>query len=194
MDAKQTSGSSLGRIVLLGLALTLSLGLLRYIGHSPAERALGVDATSVQDRAQARWEQAIDAWAARHPAFFARPDAIKVFQSAVDQVAAEARAPLSDEELIELAGARALASLTDLVPAPVPEGVGGPPLPPGFRLATPSTATSASTAPPPAPPIVKRGIFGGCPTGYVDHPSNPEQCALPWAADRMMRGGRRQRD
>ena len=32
---------------------------------------------------------------------------------------------------------------------------------------------------------VKRGVFGGCPTGYVDHPRVPELCTLPAVAAHM---------
>lgn len=39
----------------------------------------------------------------------------------------------------------------------------------------------------PPPPFVKRGFFGGCPTGYVDHPTDPQQCALPAAAHYILR-------
>lgn len=36
------------------------------------------------------------------------------------------------------------------------------------------------------PLFVGRGFFGGCPSGYVDHPVDPDQCALPAVSDRMM--------
>ena len=38
---------------------------------------------------------------------------------------------------------------------------------------------------------VERGAFGSCPTGYVDHPMNPDWCALPAAAERMLERARR---
>lgn len=34
--------------------------------------------------------------------------------------------------------------------------------------------------------VVDRGAFGGCPTGYVDHPADPAKCALPVVAERML--------
>lgn len=34
---------------------------------------------------------------------------------------------------------------------------------------------------------VKRGVFGGCPAGYVDHPATPELCTLPAVAAHMAR-------
>ncbi|EPG5379809.1 TPA: hypothetical protein UN285_000433 [Stenotrophomonas maltophilia] len=37
------------------------------------------------------------------------------------------------------------------------------------------------------PQFVKRGFFGGCPTGYVGHPADPRQCTLPIIAERMLR-------
>lgn len=37
------------------------------------------------------------------------------------------------------------------------------------------------------PLMVKRGFFGGCPGGYVNHPVDPKQCVLPAVADRMRR-------
>ena len=39
-----------------------------------------------------------------------------------------------------------------------------------------------------APLYVRRDALGDCPTGYVDHPTSPEMCALPAAAARMLRG------
>jgi len=38
-----------------------------------------------------------------------------------------------------------------------------------------------------AEPIVDRGLLGGCPTGYVDHPANPKQCVLPVVAEQVLR-------
>lgn len=37
----------------------------------------------------------------------------------------------------------------------------------------------------PAPRVVRRGLLGGCPIGYVDHPRAPELCALPYVAERL---------
>lgn len=45
--------------------------------------------------------------------------------------------------------------------------------------------------------IVDRGLLGGCPDGYVDHPADPKKCALPVVAARMLdraTGRRRSRD
>lgn len=41
------------------------------------------------------------------------------------------------------------------------------------------------------PVVVTRGAFGSCPDGYVDHPMNPDWCALPAAAERMLERARR---
>ncbi len=38
--------------------------------------------------------------------------------------------------------------------------------------------------------FVDRNFFGGCPAGYVDHPMEPEQCALPAIAERMLSAAR----
>lgn len=38
--------------------------------------------------------------------------------------------------------------------------------------------------------VVTRGRFG-CPTGYVDHPLNPDWCALPAVAERLLSRARR---
>ncbi len=35
-------------------------------------------------------------------------------------------------------------------------------------------------------PVVDRGLLGGCPTGYVDHPADPKKCVLPIVAERML--------
>lgn len=37
------------------------------------------------------------------------------------------------------------------------------------------------------PRFVDRGIFGGCPAGYVAHPSDPRKCTLPVIAERILR-------
>lgn len=39
--------------------------------------------------------------------------------------------------------------------------------------------------------VVERGFTGGCPTGYVDHPSSPDLCALPLEAARLLRNATR---
>jgi hypothetical protein len=49
------------------------------------------------------------------------------------------------------------------------------------RAATPPIVDPFRPAPT-APVIVDRGTFGGCPSGYVDHPSDPKRCVLPLAA------------
>ena len=36
-------------------------------------------------------------------------------------------------------------------------------------------------------PIIDRGLFGGCSTGYVDHPTDPKKCVLPAVAERYYR-------
>lgn len=81
---------------------------------------------------------------------------------------------------------------------PPPDIVAQPEPPPGFtaRKSTPAPAANPDAEQqrdPPAPRFVERGWFGGCPAGYVDHPSNPKLCALPYVAERMMQGVRRRR-
>jgi hypothetical protein len=65
----------------------------------------------------------------------------------------------------------------------------------GWLLAT---STSTATSPPAAELagtapteeannyFTSRTITGSCPAGYVDHPADPKQCALPVVAERML--------
>ena len=41
------------------------------------------------------------------------------------------------------------------------------------------------------PYIVTRTVTRGCPTGYVDHPHNPDWCALPAVSERILARARR---
>ena len=53
---------------------------------------------------------------------------------------------------------------------------------------TTPAAASTSTAPVSEATsyFAPRKITGSCPTGYVDHPADPKQCALPVVAERML--------
>lgn len=53
------------------------------------------------------------------------------------------------------------------------------------RMPVPDGAMADGT-----PYFAERGRFG-CPTGYVDHPTNPDWCALPAVSERILARARR---
>lgn len=142
------------------------------------------------DPRQAIWDADIAAWSENNREFMSEPTRVDAMDRAIKSVERKLGVDAQNSDIIREAQALAFTE-TEWDPEsklvnpyrkfaakPNPFDQFDP------KPATPTPAPPKTTMP---PYFVDRGWFGGCPTGYVDHPADPKKCALPYAAARILR-------
>lgn len=189
--AKRLAGAESKKMVsvLVGMGILIgSWGAIAISNEAFISRyAPGSAATQTQPAGTLSWDAEVQAWSEQNQDFLATPGAKELLQAEINSTSSEYSHNISDRDLIELAGLRARQKMKAAAAESAPLIL------PSYLKLTP-VDHDPFTAPPEKKkgpePFVKRGWFGRCPTGYVDHPADPKKCALPHVAERMLERAR----